>query len=93
MRVSKIGIPAIMPDNEMFYLAHIMKSLSVIDDNAELVISKSVSGYGFTLRYSEDKLKELLQKEIRAIHITFGLDMEFSHFKDSPYITWRLLAR
>lgn len=93
MLITKVGIPAIMPDNEMNYLAHIIKSLSIIDDNATLVISKSISGYGFTLRYSDDKYKDLLMREVKAIHITFGLDMEFSHFKDSPYITFRLLAR
>lgn len=93
MNIKKVGIPAILPDNDMYYLSHIIKTLSSIDDEASLVISKSISGYGFTLRHSDERFKDSLLDSIREVHRALGLEVEFSSFRHSPFITFRLLAR
>ncbi len=92
MYVKKIGIPAIMSDNDMNYLSHVIRSLAIIDNEASLIISKSIAGFGFTLRSRED-LKDLLLQEIRACHRMLGLEVEVSSYRESPIITFRLLAR
>lgn len=92
MIVKKIGIPAVMPDNDMYYLSHIIRSLAIIDDEASLIVSKSISGYGFTLR-AKESLKELLLQEIKASHRALGLEVEISSYKESPTITFRLLSQ
>lgn len=95
MITTRHGVPQVMPDNEAMYLKHVVSSLGVIDDNATLDIYKTNDGYSFTLRYSREKLQDLLIQEVRALHRNFGLNVQFSSFKDSPYITFRIhdLAR
>lgn len=90
MQIKKVGIPSILPDNDTSYLAHIIKCLSIIDDEASLIISKSISGYGFTLKQSDDSLRDLLIHQVKASHRTLGLEAEISSFKESPFITFRL---
>lgn len=90
MIIKKIGIPSIMPDNDIQYLNHIMRCISIIDDDSELVISKTINGYNWTLRHSDESLKALLVRQITAAHEVLGLEATFSSFKTSPFITFRL---
>lgn len=93
MNIKKIGIPSTVPDNDIQYLNHIIRCIAIIDDDADLIISKTIVGFGFTLRHSDEALKSILIAQIKEAHLVLGLDVEFSSYKTSPCITFKLVAR
>lgn len=90
MQIKKIGFQSIEDDNLMTYLRHIIKILGIVDTNCEVIVSKNNGSVGWTVKPSDDKLKELLIRNIKEGHFILGLNIEFSSFKHSPYLTFRM---
>ena len=92
MNTKRINFPSILLDNDMAYLSYVIRCLDIIDPDASLIISKGAGDWGFTLRPSNDKLKDILVENIKSLHQNLGLIIEFSSFHASSAVTFRLLA-
>lgn len=75
MNIRKIGVPSILPDNDIVYMKFLFKLIKVIDDECLIKIYKTLSGYKFVL---SSKKKEELIEELIEMHNILGLDIEFS---------------
>lgn len=91
LKITKIGFPSIMLDNDMAYLSHLFKIIELVDKNAEINITKTSEVYCISLLPSSTKYRDELLEEIKEAHYILGINIEFSKsLKISTYITWYL---
>lgn len=91
LKITKIGFPSIMLDNDIQYLNYLFKLIEVVDNNSELTITKTNEIYCISLLPSSTKLRDELIQEIKEAHFLLGIEIEFSKsLKISTYITWYL---
>lgn len=90
MTIHKIHFKSIEDDNTMAYVSYILKCLNIVDEDSDIVISKALGGFGWTIRPSDEKLKGLIKAEFMAAHMVLGLEIEPTSTKHSEYLTFRL---
>lgn len=94
MEINKIGVPSLLPDNDMWFLSKLIQAIKEVDDDSKLTIGKDRDGYNFILRQSSERFKDALLTTVKTVHGQLGLVPIFSYIKNSPYITFKLhLAR
>lgn len=92
MDIKQIGFNSLETDNNMAYISHIIRCIEVIDPGSSIIVSKSINGFGWTIRFSHQDKRDILTRQIRAAHFTLGLEIEVTSVKLSPFITCRLLS-
>lgn len=67
-----------MRDNDMQFFNYIYKLIDKIDDNSEVQIHSSLSGYKIIIRCTDSLAKKMLQRELLEANVIIGNLMEFS---------------
>lgn len=78
MNVKKVGLPSVLPDNDIQYMALIFNAIESIDMNANVTVFKAIKGYVFDVLPSNTDYKKPLVNEVKRLHLLLGLEPEFS---------------
>lgn len=78
MTIIKLGIPQVLPDNDVQYMAYISRVIARTDDHAEVTIVKGLRTYAYNIIPSDPGLKERLITELRIANEALQVPVEFS---------------
>lgn len=78
MQIIKIGVPAILPDNDIAYITYICRVIKKIDDGADVTIIKGLRGFAYKVIPSSPDIKGALVDEIILAHQALGVKIAFS---------------
>jgi hypothetical protein len=91
MTVSKKFFPAVIPDNEIAYFAHLEGVINSVDELSTLEITKNPHSYHFRLAPSLPKYNEMLLQEILKLHNIFQIKLNLSKsIKSSATISFEI---
>jgi len=78
MKVERVGMLEILPDNEEIYFSHLKGIIESIDEISCLQVTKKGNSYTFRIATSLPKYNELLLQEILKLHNIFGIKVDLS---------------
>jgi len=78
MEINRKFFPAVIPDNESAYFAHLEGIIDSIDELSSLEITKKPKAYHFRLAPSLPKYNEMLLQELLKFHNLLNIHLELS---------------
>lgn len=78
LKITKIGVPSILTDNDIHYMNSIFSIVEKIDNESSIKIYKNNNKYSFNITLRNKNFNDILIKEIEAIHYILDIPIEFS---------------
>lgn len=78
MKVERVGILEILPDNEELYFSMLQGVIESVDELSFLQITKMGNSFHFRIATSLPKYNELLLQEILKLHNMFNIKLDLS---------------
>jgi hypothetical protein len=92
MTIIKLGVPSIIPDNDMQYMTYINRVIHSEDASAQVTIIRGIRAYSYSITPSEPKCKEALIESLKLAHKILGVPIQFSKtITMSPTIYFELI--
>ncbi len=78
MTIIRLGIPEVMPDNDVQYMTFIQRVIQRVDDAAEVTIVRGLRTYAYNIIPSDPGFKNALVNELRIANDALNVPVEFS---------------
>lgn len=78
MLIKKIGLPSILPDNDMQYFSYLFRSIEETDKDATISIYKGIKSYIVDILPSESSTKQSIIDKLNSIHNRLLISIVYS---------------
>lgn len=78
MKVERVGMLEILPDNEEVYFSMLYGVIESVDELSSLQITKKGNNYSFRIASSLPKYNDMLLQEILKLHNMFNIKVDLS---------------